>query len=54
MVDDGTDKDFLGVVSDDEKIWHFNNARKYFKLRFTNKRTGKKFDLNIRYKLEKE
>ena len=54
QVQDSDNKDFLGIVNDTEKIWEFNSQQKYFKLRFTNKQTGKKFDLNIRYKLEKE
>ena len=36
-------------VKEGEKIWEFKNENKYFKLRFTNKSSGQKFDINLRF-----
>jgi len=38
----------LGVKSD-EKLWEFKDNKKFFKLRFTNKSSGQKFDINLRF-----
>ncbi len=37
-------------LSGEESLWDYSNENKYIKLRVTSKSTGKKFDLNLRFK----
>jgi len=43
------DVNCLGV-EDGSSLWDYNNQNYYIKLRVTSKKTGKKFDLNLRFK----
>lgn len=42
----------LGINTDDEKdsLWDYGDDDNYFKIRIKSKKTGKKFDLNLRFK----
>ena len=41
----------LGIDTDDDNdaIWDYGNDKNYFKIRIKSKKTGKKFDLNLRF-----
>ena len=49
------DKRFIGEETSDgnDSLWDYNSENEYFKLRIKSKKTGKKFDLNIRFKQTK-
>tara|TARA_Y100001938_G_C8079068_1_gene427949 strand:- start:1006 stop:2364 length:1359 start_codon:yes stop_codon:yes gene_type:complete len=42
----------LGITGG-EALWDYNSSNSYIKLRVTSKKTGKKFDLNLRFKQTK-
>ena len=41
-------------IANGESLWDYNNTNSYVKLRITSKKTGKKFDLNLRFKQTKK
>ena len=54
---DAADLNILGEPTDTQLIWDFidnGENKNFFKLRITNKSTGEKFDLNLRFKMKKE
>ena len=43
----------LGINTDnddDDALWDYGDEKNYFKIRIKSKKTGKKFDLNLRFK----
>ncbi len=47
-----TSTNSLGIT-EGESLWDYNDSNSYVKLRITSKKTGKKFDLNLRFKQTK-
>ena len=49
------DERFIGedTSSGNDSLWDYDSTNEYFKLRIKSKKTGKKFDLNIRFKQTK-
>ena len=43
----------LGSELNEDSLWNYNSDMKYFKIRLESKKTGKKIDLNLRFKFLK-
>lgn len=43
----------LGSAINTDSLWDYNGVAKYFKIRLESKKTGKKIDLNIKFKFSK-
>ena len=50
-----SDNRFIGedTTTGNDSLWDYDSTNEYFKLRIKSKKTGKKFDLNIRFKQTK-